>query len=173
MIFSPRTVEIPNRYSIHLPPGITASTLVEAASAMEKQFGAPTFSVVDGELIEMYHELEDRDVRFYKYGSSLVGVRSNPKPRAKAFFRACSGYGGSLTATGAATGFALLLPQLTTLAQATAHFFYYRALPGATAVCTPCVCIPVGPYPSAISVVPAGVLQVTVTVDVTGQLFCL
>ncbi len=173
MIFNARTVELPNRYAMLLPKGIPASTLAEAANAMEQQFGPPKPSVVENELIELYHELEDRDVWFYKHGSSVVALRSAPKPRVKAFFRPCSGYGGSLTAWGSATGLALFLQQITMLATATAQYFYYRTIPAASAVCTPCVCVPIGPYTSAVSVVPAGFLQVTVTVDVTGQLFCI
>lgn len=173
MLFSAQTIEIPNRYAMHLPSGIPGSTLVEAAAAMEKQFGPPKLSVVDNDLVEAYHTLEDRDVWFYKHGASLVGLRSTPKPKVQAFFRRCSGYGGTLTATGSATGFALFVHQVALMAAATAEYFYFRALPTAVAVCAPCICIPVGPYQSAISIVRAGFLQVTVTVDVTGQLFCI
>lgn len=173
MLFTTRSIEAPNRYARHLPAGIPSTKLEDAANALEKQFGPPTLSAVDSDLVELHHKLEDRDVWFYRHGFTLVGIRSMPKPKMQAFWRPCSGFGGSLTGFGSATGFALLLQQLIILATGTAQLFYYGALPGACVVCAPCICVPIGPYTSAISVVPAGFLRVTVTVDVTGQLFCI
>jgi len=63
---------------------------------------------------------------------------------------------------------------LASIAQARAYASFSRLFPAASRVCTPCVCVPIGPIPTAIGIAPAaGILAITVTVDVTAQLFCL
>ena len=52
MIFPFRLIESPNRYAMHLPADIPATTLAEAAKVMEQQFGEPAQATLD-DLIEL------------------------------------------------------------------------------------------------------------------------
>ena len=55
MIFPFRLIESPNRYAMHLPADMPATTLAEAAKVMEQQFGEPAQATLDGDLIELHH----------------------------------------------------------------------------------------------------------------------
>ena len=70
MIFPFRLIESPNRYAMHLPADIPATTLAEAAKVMEQQFGEPAQATLDGDLIELHHGLENRMRR----GSPRAGL---------------------------------------------------------------------------------------------------
>ena len=172
MIFR-RKVASPDRFAIHLPAGMKASTLEQAARELEQRFGAPAPPTRSGEYDEIRFTLEDRDVWFYRDGGAYVAIRSAPKQRVQAFFRPCSGPGGSLTGTGSATGFAFNGAALLADATANALASVWALLPVACAICTPCICLPLAPYPSAVTVTGAGFLRMTVTVDMTAPIICV
>lgn len=167
-----KSVEYLNRYAAHLPESVPAGSLTEASHMLNEKYGEPTQTPLSGSLVEMHHELEDRDIWLYREASTFIAIRSAPKPIAQAFFRPCSGYAGTLTGTGSATGFHLFFPALLAIAHVRAQSSLAGLLPMACSLCNPCICLPIGPYPSGIGT-SIGLIRTTITMDVSAQLFCV
>jgi hypothetical protein len=172
-MFFTREVESPLRYSNHLPAGITANSLDEVAEKLEREVGVRGVAGRVGDLDEIHYHLEDRDIRLYRQGGVYVAIRSAPTKPVQAFFRPCSGVAGPLTGTGTASGLVFGATGLYALALARAHQSFWMLLPMACGVCAGCICLPLGPFPSGVSITGAGFLRITVTVDVSANILCI
>lgn len=171
----------PYRFASHVP-GLRAATLPEALAALEDRFGRGVEEELADGLAAVLFEDEERHARVYRdVGSGqLIGIRSGPARIIQAFFRACSGPAGRLTGTGSATG-AVVFTQLLhqeALGKALANWaLLYAAVPSPCAA--PCLYLPLHQpalsnlgytVNSRILGVPWGI---TVTVDVTAQMWCV
>lgn len=171
----------PYRFVLHLPEGSQAASLEEVLKVLSEKYGEGSEERKAEGLLPIVFEGEDKSVRVFKDAGSgsLIAILTRPTAKIQMFIRPCSGWGGRATATGTATGNVLFIVGLTAAAQAVALRNYARLIATIPNLCgVPCFMVPVGPYPSDISVTVVrrffGIpTRITVSVDMSAELICV
>ena len=171
----------PYRFELYLPKGYQATTPEEALNILSAKYGSGSEESLSNGLSAITFHDEDKNIAMFKdiKHGNFVAIQSQLNDTVQMFFRPCSGWRGGATTLGRKSGNILFIMLLIAGAFSKAMSEYGRLRAAVPNICrSPCVMLPIGPYPSNFSITVTKRIfgiptHVTIRIDLKWEFLCI